>query len=117
MTPPSVCARRAGLVFGCVLLSVIPASAQLLAAKDGPIVYGHHHVNVTSVDAHKKLWIDALGGTAVKIGASPRTEIVKFPNVLVFLTAAARRAAARRGRRSITSRFETPDLRKLRLTG
>ena len=84
MTPPSVCARRAGLVFGCVLLSVIPASAQLLAAKDGPVVYGHHHLNVTSIDAHKKLWIDTLGGKSVKVGTSPN-EIVMFPNVLIFL--------------------------------
>ena len=38
------------------------ASAQLLAAKDGPIVYGHHHVNATSVDEHMKFWVDALGG-------------------------------------------------------
>ena len=102
MTPPSVCARRAGLVFGCVLLSVIPASAQLLAAKDGPVVYGHHHLNVTSIDAHKKLWIDTLGGKPVKVGTSPN-EIVMFPNVLIFLRQQCR-PVARRGRRSITSR-------------
>jgi hypothetical protein len=53
------------------LLSPGPASAQLLAAKDGPIVYGHHHLNVTSIDAHKKLWVDTLGGKSIKIGTSP----------------------------------------------
>jgi catechol 2,3-dioxygenase-like lactoylglutathione lyase family enzyme len=66
------------------LLSAAPASAQLLAAKDGPIVYGHHHLNVTSIDAHKKFWVEALGGKPVKVGTSPN-EIVMFPNVLVFL--------------------------------
>src|SRR5947207_8656207 len=66
------------------LLSAAPASAQLLAAKDGPIVYGHHHLNVTSVDAHKKFWIDTLGGKSVKVGTSPN-EVVEFPNVLIFL--------------------------------
>jgi len=65
-------------------LACVPASAQLLAAKDGPIVYGHHHLNVTSIDAHKKFWVDALGGKSVKVGTSPN-EIVMFPNVLVFL--------------------------------
>jgi catechol 2,3-dioxygenase-like lactoylglutathione lyase family enzyme len=68
-----------------VLSFVATASAQLTAAKNGPIVYGHHHFNVTSIEAHKKFWVDTLGGTSVRIGASP-AEIVKLPNVLVFLT-------------------------------
>jgi predicted enzyme related to lactoylglutathione lyase len=84
MTSLIVHARCAALVFGFVALSAIPASAQLLAAKDGPVVYGHHHLNVTSIDAHKKFWIDTLGGTSVKVGTSPN-EIVMFPNVLIFL--------------------------------
>jgi catechol 2,3-dioxygenase-like lactoylglutathione lyase family enzyme len=60
------------------------ASAQLVAAKDGPIVYGHHHLNVTSADEHKKFWVNTLGGVAVMIG-NPAREIIKFPNALVFL--------------------------------
>ena len=70
-----------------VLFVVVPAataSAQLIAAKDGPIVYGHHHLNVTSVDEHKKFWVDALGGVATKIGTN-NVEIVKFPNALLFM--------------------------------
>lgn len=63
-----------------------PAAAQLVAAKDAPVAYGHHHLNVSNVDAHKKFWIDALGGTSVKVGTSP-AEIIKFHNVLVMLTA------------------------------
>ena len=46
------------------------ASAQLTAASDGPIVYGHHHLNVTSVDKHKRFWIDTLGGTPASSGPS-----------------------------------------------
>ncbi len=65
-----------------VLATASTASAQLTAAKDGPIVYGHHHLNVTSIDEHKKFWADTLGGTPIKMG---NAEIVKFPNVLVFL--------------------------------
>jgi catechol 2,3-dioxygenase-like lactoylglutathione lyase family enzyme len=72
----------------CSVLFVVAgastASAQLIAAKDGPVVYGHHHINVTSIDDHKKFWT-TIGGTPVKIGESP-AEVVKFPNVLVFLT-------------------------------
>jgi predicted enzyme related to lactoylglutathione lyase len=77
------------LPFLFVLVSLAQAStasAQLLAAKDGPIVYGHHHLNVTSVDEAKKFWVDALGGVVVKIGTN-NTEIVKFPNALIFMRA------------------------------
>ena len=56
--------------------------AQLTVSKGAPIVYGHHHLNVTSVDEHKKFWIDTLGGTPIRVGDS---EIIKFSNVLVFL--------------------------------
>src|SRR5258708_33714826 len=73
------------LLCSAVLVGVASqASAQLLAAKDGPIVYGHHHLNTTNVDAQKKFFVDTLGGTVVKIGANQR-EIVRFPNVLTFL--------------------------------
>jgi catechol 2,3-dioxygenase-like lactoylglutathione lyase family enzyme len=66
------------------LACAAPATAQLRAAKDGPIVYGHHHLNVTSIDAHKKFWVDTLGGRSITVGTSPN-EIVIFPNVLIFL--------------------------------
>jgi catechol 2,3-dioxygenase-like lactoylglutathione lyase family enzyme len=66
------------------LASAPPASAQLLAAKDGPIVYGHHHLAVSNVADHKKFWVDALGGVAVTIGTNNR-EIIKFPNALLFM--------------------------------
>ena len=58
------------------------ASAQLLAAKEGPIVYGHHHVAASDIAAHKRFWADTLGGTVGKFGNN--TEIVKFPNVFIF---------------------------------
>ena len=66
-----------------VLSAASNASAQLAAAKDGPIAYGHHHLNTTNVEAQKKFFVDTLGGTAIKIGGN-NTEIVKFPNVLIF---------------------------------
>jgi len=71
------------------LLALAPASnasAQLVAAKDGPIVYGHHHLNVTNVDEAKKFWVDTLGGVLIKVGPENR-EIIKFPNALMLLRA------------------------------
>jgi len=56
------------LVFVALAPSIVAlagaASAQLVAAKDGPIVYGHHHLNVTGVDAHKKFYIELTEGFA-----------------------------------------------------
>ena len=66
-----------------VALPAVNASAQLVAAKDGPIVYGHHHVNATNPAEHKKFWADTLGGTVIKVGTDGR-EIIRMPNVLIF---------------------------------
>src|SRR5437773_7199418 len=66
-----------------VLAPASRASAQLLAAKDGPIVYGHHHLNTTNMDAQKKFFVETLGGTVVKVGTNQQ-EIIEFPNVLIF---------------------------------
>ena len=71
-----------------VLSSAPDASAQLLAAANGPIVYGHHHVNATSVDEHKRFWAGALGGVVTPVGTG-NVEVVKFPNALVFMRAQA----------------------------
>jgi catechol 2,3-dioxygenase-like lactoylglutathione lyase family enzyme len=73
------------LALSSVLLVPVTASAQLVAAKDGPIAYGHHHINVSDLAAHRKFWVDALGGTPVIIGTS-KAERIKFRNVLVFFT-------------------------------
>jgi predicted enzyme related to lactoylglutathione lyase len=67
-----------------LLGSVSETSAQLVAAKEGPIVYGHHHLTVADADRARRFWVDALGGVMTKFGQSNR-EIIKFPNALVFM--------------------------------
>jgi catechol 2,3-dioxygenase-like lactoylglutathione lyase family enzyme len=66
-----------------VVCSASIASAQLIAAKDGPVVYGHHHINATNIEEQKKFFVNTLGGTAIKVGTN-NVEVVKFPNVLIF---------------------------------
>ena len=61
----------------------IGASAQLLAAKDGPIVYGHHHLAASDIPAQLKFFADTLGGTRIKFGPQ-KIDVVKFPNVFIF---------------------------------
>ena len=43
---------------------------------------GHLHLLVADVEAHRKLWVDVLGATAVKAGP---LEFYRFPGVLVAL--------------------------------
>lgn len=66
-----------------MLLSASTVAGQITAT--GPVVYGHHHLIVTDVDAHKKFWIDTLGGTPAKLGTSS-VAVVSLPNVLIVLT-------------------------------
>ena len=63
------------------LVLASPVSAQLMN-KEAPVIVGHYHLNVTSIDEHKKFWVDTLGGTAMKIG---NIDVIKFPDVFLFL--------------------------------
>ncbi len=81
--------KAAVVLIALLLLAPVRAAhAQLLAAKEAPVAYGHHHVNATSVDAHKKFWAETLGGTVVRIGTNG-TEVVRMTNVLIFMRAQA----------------------------
>ena len=75
-------------VFVIAAIAIIsPASyAQILVAGEGPVVYGHHHLNTTNMAAQKKFYVDTLGGTVKHIGAGTEREqdIIVFPNVLMF---------------------------------
>jgi catechol 2,3-dioxygenase-like lactoylglutathione lyase family enzyme len=65
-----------------LLCSTSSALAQLMSHADAGIRVGHYHLNVTSIDAHKKFWVDTLGGTPMKFGS---IDVVKFPDALIFL--------------------------------
>ena len=60
-----------------------PAEAQLATPNANGITYGHVHLNVSDVEAHKKLWVDFFGGEVVQKG--PATA-VRLPNFLIALT-------------------------------
>jgi len=65
------------------LLVLSPAFAQILN-KDAPVVVGHYHLNVTSIEEHKKFWVDTLGGTSMKFGTAGM-DVIRFPGVFLFL--------------------------------
>jgi catechol 2,3-dioxygenase-like lactoylglutathione lyase family enzyme len=81
-------------ILNFALLLPTAASAQLVAAKEGPIVYGHHHVNATDPAAHKKFWADALGGTVAKVGTDGR-EVIRIPNVWIFMRTQAAKGSSK----------------------
>jgi len=79
------------LFLACLVIVPSRAFAQLA---DGAVVYGHHHLNVTSIDAHKKFWADTLGGTVVHVGTDKR-EAVMIPGVWIFFRAMAPTAGSK----------------------
>src|SRR5215831_5533685 len=75
--------RRAIPALTVLLLCVEPrVFAQLVSHADAPIRIGHYHLNVTSIEAHKKFWVETLGGRALKFGD---IDVVKFPDAFIFL--------------------------------
>jgi catechol 2,3-dioxygenase-like lactoylglutathione lyase family enzyme len=75
--------RIANLVITALLLwAATPVSGQLVSNPDAPVRIGHYHLNVTSIEAHKKFWADTLGGKATKFGG---IDVVEFPDAFIFL--------------------------------
>ncbi len=54
--------KIATLPLALMSCAALPAFAQLVSHPDAPVRIGHYHLNVTSVEAHKKFWADTLGG-------------------------------------------------------
>ena len=75
--------KRLLVVLFALFVAVPAPQAAAQLSKDGPIVYGHHHLNTNNPEAFKKFWADTLGGTLIKIGTN-NLEIIKFPGALLF---------------------------------
>jgi catechol 2,3-dioxygenase-like lactoylglutathione lyase family enzyme len=90
-----------------LLVAAAPGRAQLIAAKDAPVAYGHHHLNVTDIPTHLKFFGDTLGGTPITVAGR---QMVKFPNVLVFLRQ-QKPTAGTKGSSVDHLGFSVPDLR------
>lgn len=101
-----------GLGLAILLFAPAVASAQILV--EGPVVYGHHHVNTTNIEAQKKFFVDTLGGKVVKIGSGDRQqEIVEFPNVLIFFRTVKAAPGGSIGTTVNHIGFSVPDLKPL----
>jgi catechol 2,3-dioxygenase-like lactoylglutathione lyase family enzyme len=108
--------RSVALLFVLFSLLAVPATsrAQILVAKEGPVVYGHHHLNTTDMAAQKKFFVDTLGGTVVKFGTGDRAqEIIQFPNVLIFFRPMQAPTGGTIGTTVNHIGFSVPDLKPL----
>src|SRR5436190_14656856 len=102
----------AALALGFVLALPCTTHSQILVSKQGPVVYGHHHLNTTNMDAEKKFFVQTLGGKLVTIGTN-NTEIVEFPNVLIFFRTTQAPAGGSRGTTVNHIGFSVPNLRQV----
>ena len=101
--------KIAVIVATLTLLLAQNASAQLTAAKDGPIVYGHHHLAVSDLEGAKKFWVDTLGGTPITLSSG--TQAIRFPGVFILLRAQAPKGGSK-GSTVNHLGFSVPDLPK-----
>jgi predicted enzyme related to lactoylglutathione lyase len=102
----------AALALGFVLALPCTSHSQILVSKQGPVVYGHHHLNTTNMDAQKKFFVDTLGGKLVKIGQNNQ-EIIEFPNVLIFFRPMQAPTGGSIGTTVNHIGFSVPDLKPL----
>jgi hypothetical protein len=63
--------------------------AREILNNDAPVVVGHYHLNVTSIEERKKLWVDTLGGTPMKFGSK---DVIRIPAVSCFFASRLRPA-------------------------
>src|SRR5947209_10742528 len=110
MIPTAVTA--AALALGFVLALPCTTHSQILVSKQGPVVYGHHHLNTTTMDAQKKFFVDTLGGKFVRFGQNNQ-EIIEFPNVLIFFRPMQAPTGGSIGTTVNHIGFSAPDLKPL----
>ena len=65
-------------------LSLLPLScclAQISAPNEAGVAMGHLHFKVRDLEAHRKLWVDVLGGTPSKLDGM---EMATLPGVVIL---------------------------------
>lgn len=77
-------------ILSALILSALPALAQLAAPNELGVSGGHHVFRAKDIDAANKFWQDLGGGTAPFGG---RLQIVKFPGILILEVGAAQAQA------------------------
>jgi catechol 2,3-dioxygenase-like lactoylglutathione lyase family enzyme len=69
-----------------LFVALLPAPAllaQMPAFNAAGVTMGHNHLMVADPSAHKKIWVDVLGGVA---SGSPGFDFVKYPGAFLILS-------------------------------
>ena len=109
---------RIGVVLALILLCAAPAAeAQLTAAKDHAVVYGHIHLQPTSNAEHMKFWIQTLGGVRFAMSPSlPETAnapYAKFPNFMIHVAREKKPKSGTKGTLLDHVAFTVPSVRAM----
>ncbi len=88
---------------------VAALSAQTIVA-EGPVVYGHHHLNTTDMAAPKRFYVETLGGKLATVGTND-LEVIAFPNVFLFFRPMQQPTAGTIGSTVNHIGFSVPDLK------
>jgi predicted enzyme related to lactoylglutathione lyase len=106
---------RIAFAVAAIAIAAPRSYAQLLVIGEGPVVYGHHHLNTTNMAAQKKFYVETLGGTLKHIGAGSDREqdIIVFPNVLMFFRPMQAPTGGSIGTTVNHIGFSVPDLKPL----
>jgi catechol 2,3-dioxygenase-like lactoylglutathione lyase family enzyme len=73
---------RCPVILATLLLLPAPLVAQLPAPNDAGVSAGHMHLMVRDPEAHKKIWVEALGAQVVNAGS---LELLKLPGIFLIL--------------------------------
>lgn len=83
MRQAAVVIKRRAMLPISVLVLISPSVDAELTNRDARVIVGHYHLNVTSIEEHKRFWVDTLGGTSVEL--EPELEVIEFPDIYLFL--------------------------------
>jgi catechol 2,3-dioxygenase-like lactoylglutathione lyase family enzyme len=72
----------AGIALALLVGATAPRVSAQLRNAAAPVRVGHYHLNVTSIDEHRRFWVDTLGGSPARVGS---VDAVAFGDVFLFL--------------------------------
>jgi catechol 2,3-dioxygenase-like lactoylglutathione lyase family enzyme len=116
--PMAMNAVRLGSLLALFMHCAAPAArAQLTAAKDHAVVFGHIHLQPTSNAEHTKFWIQTLGGTHFDMSPSlPETlsaPYAKFPNFMIHVAREKKPKSGTKGTLLDHVAFQVPSVRAM----
>lgn len=75
--------RLGGCLAGMMAIAAAAAApAAQMSNANARVRVGHYHLNVTSLDEHRRFWVDMLGGTPARFGSQ---DVIRFGDVLLVL--------------------------------